>query len=280
MIVDPHEISAAGMQRYMLGAVAPRPIALVSSIDSNGNVNLSPYSNFNFFGANPPIMIFSASRRVRNNTTKHTLENASETREVVVNIVSFDMVEQVSLSSTEYPKGTNEFIKSGLTEVPSLKIRPPRVEESPVSFECKVNDIVPLGTEGGAGNLVICKVLLMHINDKILDQDHMIDPYKLDAVARMGGNWYSRANGEVLFEVEKPLADQGIGFDQLPEEVFEMGFSKNQLARLANIRQLPDQKVHPVKNRAEIIEMVKIMLREKDTLGAWAHLLGLIDAEK
>lgn len=184
--INPKEVSTSELHGYLLGAIAPRPIAFASTLDSQGNVNLSPFSFFNVFGSNPPVLIFSPSRRVRDNTTKHSLENVHEIPEVVINIVNYPIVEQMSLSSTEYDKGVNEFIKSGLTEEKSLLVRPPRVKEAPVSFECKVLQILPVGEEGGSANLVICEVVMVHIQEEILDQNGKINPFKLDAVSRMG----------------------------------------------------------------------------------------------
>lgn len=237
--IDPKDISTGKLHGYLLGAVSPRPICFASTIDGKGNVNLSPFSFFNVFSANPPIMIFSPARRVRNNTTKHTLENALETKEVVINIVSYDMVQQMSLSSTEYDKGINEFTKAGFTAIASNLVRPPRVAEAPVQFECKVNEVVALGDNGGAGNLVICEVIKLHIAESILDGDGRIDPEKLDAVARMGGNWYSRAK-EGMFEVPKPLSTIGIGVDALPERIRNSRvLTGNDLGMLGNIEALP-----------------------------------------
>ena len=237
--IDPKAVSTAALHGYMLGAVTPRPIAFASTIDSAGNVNLSPFSFFNVFSANPPIMIFSPARRGRDNTTKHTYENVLQVKEVVINIVNYDIVQQMSLSSTEYGKGVNEFEKAGLTPLASQTIKPPRVAESPVQFECRVNEVISLGTEGGAGNLVICEVLKMHINEAVLDADGKIDPVKLDAVSRMGGNWYSRAK-QGMFEVPKPLSRLGIGFDQLPEAIRTSKLlTGNDLAMLANVEVLP-----------------------------------------
>jgi len=224
---------------YLLGAVAPRPICFASTVDGEGNVNLSPFSYFNVFSANPPIMIFSPARRVRDNSTKHTLENILKTKEVVINIVSHAMVHQVSLSSTEYAKGINEFTKAGFTEVASEKIKPPRVAEAPVQFECKVNDVIALGEEGGAGNLIIAEVVQMHIDETILDNDGKIDPVKIDTVSRLGGNWYSRAKAG-LFEVEKPIRTLGIGVDVLPESIRSSKIlTGNDLGMLGNVEKLP-----------------------------------------
>jgi flavin reductase (DIM6/NTAB) family NADH-FMN oxidoreductase RutF len=226
----------------VLGAVSPRPIALASTVDKEGHVNLSPFSFFNVFSTRPVILVFSPSRRQRDNSTKHTLENILETKEVVINIVSYAMVEQVSLASAEYPKGTNEFIKAGFTEIASEKVRPPRVKESPVSFECKVLEVKSLGTQGGAGNLAICEVLLMHVQERILNEKGTIDPQKIDNVARMGENYYCRVNGNSIFEVIKPGIPAGMGIDQLPEEIRNSTvLTGNNLARLANINKLPSE---------------------------------------
>jgi flavin reductase (DIM6/NTAB) family NADH-FMN oxidoreductase RutF len=240
MIIRPADLPIPKLQAYLQSAVSPRPIAFVSSIDAEGNVNLSPFSFFNMFSMNPPILVFSPSRRVRNNTIKHTLENVIEVDEVVINIVSYNMVQQASLASCEFAKGVNEFVKSGFTEVKSEIVKPPRVGESPVSFECKVKQVIPLGTEGGAGNLVICEVLLMHIHDSVLDENNMIDPQKLDAVARMGQNYYSRASGDSVFVVPKPNEKIGIGYDLLPEKIRTSKIlTGNDLGMLANVDQLP-----------------------------------------
>lgn len=240
-IIDPKVLSTAEFHGYMLSAVAPRPIAFASTVDKAGNVNLSPFSFFNAFSANPPVLIFSPARRVRDNTIKHTLENVYEVPEVCINIVNFDMVQQMSLASTEYDKGINEFIKSGLTPGPSKKIRPPAVKEAPVNFECKVIEIKPLGKNGGAGNLIICEVLLMHISQDILSNEGKIIPNKLDAVARMGGNWYARAHEPSLFEVEKPIKTKGVGIDSLPEHIRNSSIlTGNDLGKLGNIQALPD----------------------------------------
>ena len=237
--IDPSKITTGKLHGLILGAIGPRPIAFASTMDTNGRANLSPFSFFNVFSANPPILIFSPARRVRDNTTKHTLDNAKSTKEVVINIVNYDIVQQMSLSSTEYPEGVNEFIKSGLTMVPSEKVKAFRVGESPVQFECKVNQVIPMGEEGGAGNLVICEVLLMHVNENVLDEDNKIDQYKIDQVARMGGNWYSRANMG-MFEVPKPLSSIGIGVDSLPEDIKKSTvFTGNDLGKLANVVEMP-----------------------------------------
>ena len=201
---DPETLETRDLHKLLLSAVAPRPIAFASTIDSKGNVNLSPFSYFNVFSSNPPILIFSPSRRVRDNTTKHTLQNADETREVVINMVDYSIVEQMSKSSNDYAKGVNEFTKTGLTEVSSLKVKPPRVLESPVSFECVVDNIISLGEMGGAGQLVIAKVVHIHVNSELLDSNDQIDPTKLDLVARLGDDWYSRLTKQNMFTISKP----------------------------------------------------------------------------
>ena len=202
--IDPINLEVKELHKILLSSVAPRPIAFASTVDSNGNVNLSPFSYFNVFSSNPPILIFSPSRRVRDNTTKHTLENAKETKEVVINVVNFPIVEQMSKSSIEYEKGVNEFIETGLTQVKSVLVKPPRVLESPISFECNVQDIVSLGESGGAGQLIIAKVVQIHIDKKFLDENGDIDSEKLDLVARMGGDWYTRSTKESMFKIPKP----------------------------------------------------------------------------
>jgi flavin reductase (DIM6/NTAB) family NADH-FMN oxidoreductase RutF len=240
--IYPKDLSTVEVQNLLQGAVAPRPIAFVSTVDSVGNVNLSPFSFFNLFSANPPILIFSPSRRVRDNTTKHTLDNVLEVPEAVIHIVGFDRVEQMSLASTEYPKGVNEFEKAGLTAVPSSLVAPPRVKESAVAFECKVLEVKPLGTEGGAGNLVICEVVAMHVDEAILDEKGTIDPQKLSPVARLGGSWYSRITADSLFQIPKPLTNLGIGVDQIPEDIRSSPIlTGNNLGRLGNVMTLPTE---------------------------------------
>lgn len=237
---DLSDLSGKMAHAHLLGAVGPRPIAFASTIDDEGQPNLSPFSYFNVFSSKPPILIFSPARRVRDNTTKHTLHNATANREVVINIVNYNLVQQASLSSTEYATGINEFVKAGLTPIPSEKVKPFRVKESPVQIECKVNDIVALGGHGGAGNLIICEVVMMHIDEKVLDEEGKIDQTKIDLVARMGGNWYTRAHGESLFEVEKPLATLGIGVDEIPKRIRQsMYLSGNDLGKLGNVEKLP-----------------------------------------
>ncbi|RZS98422.1 flavin reductase family protein [Cecembia calidifontis] len=265
--VDPKEIETAQLHGLLLGAIAPRPIAFASTIDEAGNVNLSPFSFFNVFSSNPPILIFSPARRVRDNTTKHSLDNVLEVPEVVINIVNFEMVEQMSLASTEYEKGINEFLKSGLTPVPSVKVKPPRVKESPAAFECKVLQVIPLGKEGGAGNLVLCEVLLAHFKDEIFDEQGKIDPNKLDAVARMGGDWYCRASGSALFEVPKPVKNKGIGVDQIPDVVKKsLVLTGNNLGRLGNVEKLPTkEEVEAFSHDPAIKEMQKRFINDKES---------------
>ena len=237
--IIPSEISSMQLQQVMQTAIAPRPIALASTIDKNGNSNLSPFSFFNMFSTVPPIVIISPSRRVRDNTTKHTLENLKEVPELVIGNVNFDMVQQVSLSSTEYEEGVNEFIKSGLTMKPADLVKPSLIAESPVNFECKVLEIKALGESGGAGNLVIAEIVKIHIQEQFLNDDGILDQAKLDLVARLGSNWYSRNNADNLFEVPKPLVTKGIGFDQLPDAIkLSKVFTGNDLGMLANIEKL------------------------------------------
>lgn len=286
--IEPKEVSPVKLQGYLQGSVGPRPIAFASTVDKNGNPNLSPFSFFNVFSTNPPILIFSPSRRVRDNTVKHTLLNAEATREVVINVVNFDIVQQASLSSTEYADGVNEFLKSGLTQIPSDIVKPHRVAESPVQFECKVNEIISLGTEGGAGNLIICEVVKMHISEEILDENGAIDQYKIDLVSRMGGNWYSRAN-KGLFEVPKPLTTLGIGVDMIPDFIRESPvFDGNDLGMLGNVESLPTSEeidifvkenfaVKGVLSSADeenVHQKAKEYLESQDAISAWKVLLA------
>lgn len=237
--IDPKEISTGKRHQYLLGAIGPRPIAFASTLDENGRPNLSPFSFFNVFSANPPILIFSPARRGRDNTVKHTYLNSKATGEVVINIVDYKIVQQMSLSSTEYPEGVNEFEKAGFTMLKSDVVKPFRVAESPAQFECKILEVKELGDEGGAGNLVICEVVKMHFDENILDAEGFIDQHKIDQVARMGGNWYSRANMG-MFEVPKPLSSLGIGVDQIPQEIRNSKvLTGNDLGKLGNVEVLP-----------------------------------------
>ena len=240
MIADFTHLPLPRIQAYLQHAVAPRPICLASTVDRAGQVNLSPFSFFNLFSSNPPILVFSPSRRLRDGSTKHTLENLLEVPEVGIHIVDYDMVQQVSLASCEYPRGVNEFTKAGFTQETARLIRPPLVKESKIRMECRVNEIKPLGEQGGAGNLVICQVLLMHIDDSLLDQNQMIDQTRIEHVARLGANWYCRVNPSSLFEVEKPNIHIGIGVDALPRAIARSPFlSGNHLGQLANVDSLP-----------------------------------------
>jgi flavin reductase (DIM6/NTAB) family NADH-FMN oxidoreductase RutF len=239
--INPKEISTPLMHSYMLSAIAPRPVAFVSTIDKAGNVNLSPFSFFNAFGSNPPLVVFSPARRVRDHSTKHSLENVLEVPEACINVVNYDMVQQASLASSEYPKGVNEFVKAGFTEEPCVMIRPPRVKESPVQLECKVVDVIKAGEEGGAANLVICHILLMHVSEAVLTADKKIDQHKIDLVARMGFDWYCRASGNALFEVPKPLhSPLPIGYEKIPANIRSSSvLSGNDLGILGNVVALP-----------------------------------------
>lgn len=287
--IDPKEITPVQVQAYLQGAIGPRPIAFASTLDENGNANLSPFSFFNIFSSNPPILIFSPARRVRNNTIKHTLENVQATKEVVINIVNHAMVQQQSLASTEYGDGVDEFVKSGFTKLASENVKPWRVAESPVQLECKVNDIIALGDQGGAGNLVICEVVKFHISEDILNENGTIDQHKIDLVARMGGNWYSRAI-DGMFEVEKPLTTLGLGVDTLPKNAIESGvFSGNDLGILGNIEQLPTeeeikdfvansskmQEWLQAENHLEIYHFAKQLIAENHVIDAWKAILSI-----
>ena len=285
---DPKEISVPKIHSLLLSAVAPRPIALASTMDAEGHANLSPFSFFNVFSANPPILIFSPASRVRNNTNKHTLLNAKETKEVVINVVNYELVHQTSLSSTEYPEDVNEFEKAGFTMLKSETIKPFRVAESPVQFECKVNKIINLGKEGGAGNLIICEVLKLHVSYDVLNDDETINQEKLDLVARAGGSYYSRAKSG-FFEIPKPLSTLGIGVDAMPDEVRNsMILTGNDLGMLGNVEALPDKEAIDafVKNISERYpDIRKMSHRDKhkiaqnylsfgDVASAWKLLLS------
>lgn len=283
LTIDPKEVSTAKLHGYLLGAVAPRPIAFASTIDKDGNPNLSPFSFFNVFGTNPPIMIFSPARRVRDNTTKHTLENALETKEVVINMVNYDIVQQMSLSSTEYPEGVNEFDKAGFTMLKSDIVKPFRVAESPVQFECKVNDVIFTGENGGAGNLVVCEVVKIHISDDVLDENGAIDQHKIDLVARAGGSYYSRAR-DGFFEIPKPISTLGIGVDAISADIRNSTvLTGNNLGMLGNIEQLPTEesvnnfaKEHPKFIGLETAKkhtFAQDFLKKNDVESAWKVLL-------
>lgn len=240
MILDLKDLKTAEKQYYLQHVVAPRPVCFASTIDKAGNVNLSPFSFFNLFSSNPPIVIFSPARRVRDNSTKHTLQNVQEVPEVVVNIVTYDMVQQVSLASCEFPKGVNEFVKAGFTAQPATLVKPPMVKESKVKLECKVIEVKPLGMEGGAGNLIICEVLRMHIDDSLLNEEKKIDQRKIHHVARLGGDWYCKVDETNLFIVEKPNTQLGIGVDALPDSIRKSSIlTGNNLGQLANVHEMP-----------------------------------------
>ncbi len=281
--LDPKDIPVPKLQGYLLSAIAPRPIAFVSTIDAKGRPNLSPFSFFNVFSANPPIMIFSPARRVQGNTTKHTLDNAEKTKEVVINVVNYEMVQQMSLSSTEYPTGINEFVKAGFTMLKSEKVRPFRVEESPIQFECKVLEIVALGKQGGAGNLIICEVVKLHIKEAYLKKDRTIDQKKLDLVARAGESLYSRAN-KGFFEIPKPLTTLGIGVDAIPNEIRNSThLSGNDLGMLGNVEFIPSERDVDkfAKEHEQFIGIdsvkkhtfAKEFLDNNDVISAWKVLL-------
>lgn len=274
--IDPKEVPVPKMHGLLLDAVVPRPIAFVSTVNKDGEVNLSPFSFFNVFSANPPILIFSPARRGRDKTTKHTLDNVLEVAEAVINIVSYDIVHQASLASAEYPRGVNEFIKANFTEGKSTKVKPPRVNESPVAFECKVNQVVSLGEGVAAGNLVICEVLLMHIKESVMNENGRIDPWKLDAVARMGQDYYLRTQGENIFVVPKPGDKPKIGIDALPNEIKQSKiFTNKDLAILANIESLPYEGAIPESLKFELRHaMAKESLERGDTENAWKILLN------
>ncbi|MBT2558340.1 flavin reductase family protein [Hymenobacter sp. ISL-91] len=294
--IDPAQLTPAELHPFMVGAIAPRPVAFASTIAADGSVNLSPYSFFNCFGSNPPILVFSPANRVRDNSQKHTLQNVREVPEVVVHICDYAMVEQMSLASTEYGKGVNEFVKAGFTELPSQKVRPPRVAEAPAAFECVVEQVIELGQNNGAGNLIICRVVMAHFReDIVLPSGNGIDPFRLDAIARLGGDWYCRASGSSLFEVPKPNRNLGIGIDQLPEFIRNSEvLTGNNLGRLANIEAqsmptaeeaaafrhepivsytLGQHPTDPTRQRHELVLLGQKLLEEGRLLDAWKALL-------
>ena len=291
MLINVEDLSPSQKQYYLQHLVAPRPICLASTIDKEGHVNLSPFSFFNLFSSNPPIVVFSPARRVRDNTTKHTLENIMEVPEVVINIVGYDMVQQTSLSSCEYPNDVNEFVKAGFTEEPASLVRPPMVKESQAKLECKVIEVKPLGTEGGAGNLVICEVLRLHIDDLLLDEEKKLDQRKISLVARLGGDWYCRVDASNLFKVEKPNTKLGIGVDALPPAVRNSKIlSGNDLGQLANIHSYPVidpafddahlkqiiqyYSISPVEMEKELQLYAKKLLEKGEVAAAWQVLLS------
>ena len=284
-------LSPADIQNYLQHAVAPRPIAFASTIDAQGNVNLSPFSFFNLFSSNPPVVIFSPARRVRDNTTKHTLQNVLEVPEVVINIVDYDMVQQTSLASCEFAKNENEFTKAGFTEQKATIVKPPMVQESKIKLECKVLEVKPLGTEGGAGNLVICEVLCMHIDESILDENNKIDQTKINHVARLGGDWYCKVDANSLFKVAKPNVQLGIGVDALPAAIRNSKIlSGNHLGQLANVHDIPVvdpnfendtlkqivqyYNLDPQEMETETHKLASVLLNDGNITDAWQVLLA------
>ena len=291
MILNLQDLSTQQKQYYLQHVVAPRPICFASTISKEGKVNLSPFSFFNLFSSNPPVVIFSPSRRVRDNTTKHTLQNVLEVPEVVISMVSYDMVHQVSLASCEYPEGVNEFNKAGFTEVPASLVRPPLVKESKVNMECKVLEVKPLGTEGGAGNLVICEVLMMHIDDSLFDEEKKLDQRRISLVARLGGDWYSWVDDRNLFRVEKPNTQLGIGVDALPAGIRNSSIlTGNNLGQLGNVNGYPVidpafedthlkhivqyYSINPADMEKELHRYAKKLLDKGEVQAAWQVLLA------
>lgn len=268
--IFPQDLNNFELQTLLQTAIAPRPIALASTVDQDGNINLSPFSFFNMFSSNPPVVIFSPARRVRDNTTKHTLENVLQVPEVVIGIVNYKIVQQISLASTEYGKEVNEFVKAGLTMKDADLVRPKLIEDCPVNLECKVLEVKPLGTEGGAGNLVICEVIKIHVREEYLNEQGILDQKKLDLVARLGGNWYSRNNADNMFEVPKPLVTKGIGFDQLPDAIkFSPVFTGNDLGMLANTEELP---IGDFTSEETIHQEAQKLLHQHEISKAWEIL--------
>ncbi len=291
--LKPSDLKPVELHSYLQHAIAPRPICFASTIDKAGNINLSPFSFFNLFSTNPPICVFSPSRRVRDNTTKHTLQNILEVPECVINMVNYDMVQQTSLSSVEYPKGVNEFIKAGFNQLPSEYVKPPRVAESPVQFECLVQQVIPLGQGGGAGNLVLAEIKLIHLKEEILNENGQIDQTKIDLVARLGGDWYCRVTENNLFKVTKPVSTLGIGIDALPSAIRNSHLlSANNLGQLGNVETLPsDEEIEMMKQNPEVKAILdatigdittremhlhakaKLFLEQGDVFSAWKVLL-------
>ncbi len=274
------DLSTTQTQMILQNAIAPRPIAFVSTIDEAGNINLSPFSFFNMFSANPPIVIFSPAKRVRDNTSKHTLENVLAIKECVINMVNYDMVQQMSLASTDYPKGVNEFTKAGFTALASDLVKPPRVKESPVQMECKVREIIALGDAPGAGNLVIAEILKIHIAENILDADGKIDPTKMEQVARLGGDWYSKITPDSLFKVAKPLTTMGVGVDAIPEIFRNANFLiGNQLGKLGNVEQVPalsaqEMQDLKIKDTLSLQQQISQLIDSNDLINAWKLMVA------
>lgn len=296
LTLDPKELPIPKLHGYLLGAIGPRPIAFASTVDENGVNNLSPFSFFNVFSAAPPVLIFSPARNGRTNTTKDTYNNVKKVPEVVINIVNYDILHQMSLSSSPFASDVDEFVKAGLTPVPSDTIKPMRVLEAPVQFECKVLEVRELGDQGGAGNLVICEVTKIHIHEEILAEDGTIDQKKINLVARMGGNWYCHANEASMFEITKPITTVGIGFDQLPEDIrLSSVLTGNDLAQLAGVTELPNEtdvneykllelsdlfltlEDEPAKLELALHQRAKELINQNDIEGAWMTLLSFND---
>jgi flavin reductase (DIM6/NTAB) family NADH-FMN oxidoreductase RutF len=280
--IDPKTLPIPQLHAYLMGAVGPRQIAFASTIDKEGRPNLAPFSFFNVFSSNPPILIFSPNRSGRTGETKHSHDNVLEVPEVVINVVTYNMVQQMSLASSPYSKGTDEFIKSGFTKIPSITVKPFRVAESPVQLECKVTEVKELGKTGGAGNLIFSEVQMIHINEEVLGATKNIDQQKIDLVARMGGNWYCRASGDALFELEKPITTLGIGVDALPAKIKNSTvLTGNHLGMLGNIEVLPDaEEINHMKEVAngifddnQLHEKIKNLLNENKVKEAWALIL-------
>jgi len=260
--LNPKELPIPQLHGFLLGAVGPRPIAFASTIDEDGNANLAPFSFFNVFSAKPPIMIFSPARSGRTNTTKDTYNNVKKIKEVVINVVNYDIVHQMSLASSPFNPNIDEFEKSGFTKLASETIKPFRVAESPVQFECKVNEVIELGNEGGAGNLVICEVTRIHINEAVLDENGKIDQHKIDLVSRMGGNWYCRADENSMFEIKKPITTVGIGFDNIPKDILKSTIlTGNDLGQLGGIENLPNE---TDVNEHKLIELSELFMDFED----------------
>jgi flavin reductase (DIM6/NTAB) family NADH-FMN oxidoreductase RutF len=273
LTLDPKELTVPKLHQFLLGAIGPRPIAFAATIDAVGNHNLAPFSFFNVFSANPPILIFSPARSGRNNTTKDTYNNVKIHPEVVINVVNYDIVHQMSLASSPYAPGVSEFEKAGFTALKSDLVQPMRVAESPVQFECKVIEVKELGTEGGAGNLIICEVVKIHINEAVLDENGMIDQHKIDLVSRMGGNWYCRADVNSMFEIQKPITTCGIGYDALPKDILQSTIlTGNDLGHLAGIENFPDE---TAVNEYKLLELSDLFLSLEDDAKALEQALHI-----
>lgn len=282
LTLHPKELGVQALQKYLQNAIAPRPICFASTISAAGEVNLAPFSFFNIFSSNPPIAVFSPAYSGRTGAPKDTLLNVREVPECVINVVTYAMVHQTSLASSPFPKGVNEFEKSGFTPEPSELVKPPRVKESPVQMECKVIEIKELGKAGGAGNLVICEIVRIHISESVLNDDRQIDTKKIDLVARMGDNWYCHAAGEALFEVKKPVTTICVGYDSLPQEVKQSTvLTANNLGFMASIEGLPTsdecneykKQIPPFASQEDKHRFAKTLLESGKAKEAWMLLL-------